>query len=55
MKEKLIELRPKIDKSEKDTKELVINLEAQQKIAAEKEKQCAKDAEESEKLCAEVA
>lgn len=54
LKEMLIKLRPEIDKKERETQELVVDLEAKQKIAAEQERVNAKEEAESQKLFDEV-
>ena len=50
----LTKLRPEIDKKEAETQQLVIDLEKQQKQAAETEKVFKTEAEESQKLFDEV-
>ena len=55
LKAKLIKLRPKIEAKEVETEKLVIDLEEQQKIAAEKEKICEAEAAESQSLFEEVS
>ena len=50
----LTKLRPEIDKKEEETQQLVVDLEAQQKSAAETEKVFKKEAEESQKLFDDV-
>jgi dynein heavy chain len=50
----LTKLRPEIDKKEAETQQLVIDLEKQQKSAAETEKVFKSEAEESQKLYDEV-
>ena len=54
LKQKLIVLKPKIDKKEADAKELVIVLNEQKEVASVKEKVCEKDTTESMKIYEEV-
>jgi hypothetical protein len=54
LKAMLIKLRPEIDRKEQETQELVVDLEKQQKIAAEQERLNAKEEAESQKLFDEV-
>ena len=54
LKAMLIKLRPEIDRKEEDTQKLVIDLEKQQKVAAEQEKLNEKEEAESQKLFNEV-
>ena len=55
LKATLIKLRPEIDKKEEETQVMVVELEAQQKVAAEQEKVTAAEEAESRKLFAQVA
>jgi len=54
LKKNLIHLRPEIDKKEKETQVMVVNLEKQSKVAAEQEKVNAKEEAESKKMFNEV-
>lgn len=54
LKKNLIHLRPEIDKKEKETQIMVINLEKSSKVAAEQEKINAKEEAESKKMFNEV-
>lgn len=50
LKVTLVKLRPEIDQKEKDTQEMVVDLEAQTKVANEQEKITSAEQAESEKL-----
>ena len=54
LKAMLIKLRPEIDRKEEETQKLVVDLEKQQKIAAEQEKISEKEEAETQKLFNEV-
>lgn len=55
LKATLIKLRPEIDKKEAETKVMVVDLEKQQKVAAEHEKVTSVEEAESAKLFSAVA
>ena len=55
LKATLIKLRPEIDKKEAETQVMVVDLEKQQKVAAEHEKVTSAEEAESQKLFANVA
>jgi dynein heavy chain len=55
LKVTLIKLRPEIDKKEEETQVMVVDLEKQQKVAAEQEKLTSAEEAESQKLFAHVA
>ena len=55
LKENLVELAPEIDRKEVAVKEMVVNLQAQTKVASEQEKVTAKDEAESKKIYNEVS
>jgi len=54
IKEELIRLAPEIDKREKETEKLVVEIEEKTKIAQEKEKVCIAEAQEAEVVVKEV-
>ena len=55
LKQSLVKLRPEIDKKERETQELVVDLEKQQKVANETEKVFAVEEGKSQKLFDEVS